>query len=98
LCDKGGRFFRFKCAYREDGKVKHETLANLTPLPAAARELLRRSLQGETFVPADTVRVTIVRSLPHGDVAAVMAQARALGLPALLGPAGRSLQRRPRGR
>jgi hypothetical protein len=76
--------------YREDGKVKHETLANLTPLPAEARELLRRSLQGETFVPADTVRVTIERSLPHGDVAAVMAQAQALGLPALLGPAGRA--------
>jgi hypothetical protein len=76
--------------YREDGKVKHETLANLTPLPAEARELLRRSLQGETFVAADTVRVTIERSLPHGDVAAVMAQAKALGLPALLGPAGRA--------
>jgi hypothetical protein len=75
--------------YREDGKVKHETLANLSALPAEARELLRRSLQGETFVPAGTVRVSIERSLPHGDVAAVMAQARSLGLPALLGPAGR---------
>ena len=76
--------------YREDGKVKHETLANLTPLPAQARELLRRSLQGETFVPVGNLRVTIERSLPHGDVAAVMAQAKALGLPALLGPAGRA--------
>ncbi|HET6950632.1 MAG TPA: transposase [Acidimicrobiales bacterium] len=76
-------------SFREDGKVKHETLANLTPLPVAHIELLRRSLKGEVFVPADTARVTVERSLPHGDVALVMAQARALGLPALLGPAGR---------
>jgi len=75
--------------FREDGKVKHQTLANLTALPAEQLDLLRRSLNGETFVAADTLRVTVERSLPHGDVALVMAQARALGLPALLGPAGR---------
>jgi len=75
--------------FREDGKVKHQTLANLTPLPTEQLDLLRRSLNGETFVAADSVAVTVERSLPHGDVALVMAQARALGLPALLGPAGR---------
>jgi Transposase DDE domain len=74
--------------FREDGKVKHETLANLSPLPAEQIELLRRSLRGEAFVPAGTA-TRVLRSLPHGHVAAVMAQARALGLPALLGPAGR---------
>lgn len=74
--------------YREDGKVKHETLANLTALPDDVIEAVRRSLKGEVLVPAGEA-VTIERSLPHGDVAAVMAQAKALGLPGLLGPAGR---------
>jgi hypothetical protein len=74
--------------YREGGKVKHETLANLTALPDEVIEAVRRSLKGEVLVPAGEA-VTIGRSLPHGDVAAVMAQAKALGLPALLGPAGR---------
>jgi hypothetical protein len=74
--------------FREDGKVKHETLANLSALPDEQIELLRRSLKGEAFVPADAAS-SVLRSLPHGHVAAVMAQARALGLPALLGPAGR---------
>jgi hypothetical protein len=74
--------------YREDGKVKHETLANLTALPADVLDAVRRSLKGEVLVPAGEA-VVIGRSLPHGHVAAVMVQARALGLPALLGPAGR---------
>jgi hypothetical protein len=73
--------------YREGGKVKHETLANLSALPVEQVELLRRSLKGETFVPAADVAATVLRSLPHGDVAAVIVQAKALGLPALLGPA-----------
>ena len=76
-------------SFREDGKVKHQTLANLTPLPVEQIDLLRRSLNGERFAPVDTVAVTVERSLPHGDVALVMARARALGFPALLGPAGR---------
>jgi hypothetical protein len=74
--------------FREDGKVKHETLANLSALPEEQIELLRRSLKGEAFVAADAA-ARVLRSLPHGHVAAVMAQARALGFPALLGPAGR---------
>ena len=51
-------------------------------------DAVRRSLKGEVLVPAGEA-FAIGRSLPHGDVAAVMAQAKALGLPALLGPAGR---------
>jgi hypothetical protein len=74
--------------FREDGKVKHETLANLSALGAEQVEVLRRSLKGETFVSADAA-ATVLRSLPHGDVAAVMAMARSLGLPTLLGPACR---------
>jgi hypothetical protein len=76
-------------SFRQDGKVVHETLANLSALPAVQRELLRRSLSGQQFAPIDAVRATVARALPHGDVALVMAQAKALGLPALLGPAGR---------
>jgi hypothetical protein len=76
-------------SFREDGKVRHETLANLSALPPAAIEAVRACLSGQTLVAAgDGLRT--VRSLPHGHVAAVWAQAKALGLPALLGPAGRS--------
>jgi hypothetical protein len=75
-------------SFREGGKVRHETLANLSALPEAAIEAVRASLAGKTLVAAgDELRT--VRSLPHGHVAAVWAQAKALGLPALLGPAGR---------
>ena len=75
-------------SYREDGKVKNQTLANLSHLPPMALSALKRSLRGEQLVSA-TDAVEIVRSVPHGHVAAVLGQARALGLPALLGPAGR---------
>src|SRR5664279_4102018 len=75
-------------SYREDGKVKNETVANLSHLPADLIEMIRASLAGEVFVPAAAV-ATVARTRPHGHVAAVHAQAKALGLPALLGPAGR---------
>jgi Transposase DDE domain len=74
--------------FRQEGKVKHETLANLSMLPGEALGALRASLAGRTLLDADTA-LAVARSLPHGDVAAVWAQARALGLPALLGPRGR---------
>ena len=62
--------------------------ANLSALPAPAIEAVRASLAGKTLVEAgDYLEVT--RSRPHGHVAAVHAQAKALGLPALLAPAGR---------
>jgi len=74
--------------YRDGGKVKHETLANLSALPPATVDAVRASLAGQTLVAAgDAAHVT--RSRPHGHVAAVAAQATALGLPGLLGPAGR---------
>jgi hypothetical protein len=76
-------------SFRDGGKVRHETLANLSALPPAAIEAVRASLSGKTLVAAGE-GIQTVRSLPHGHVAAVWAQAKALGLPALLGPAGRS--------
>jgi len=74
--------------YRDGGKVRHETLANLSPLPVAAIEAVRATLAGATLVAAGQ-GLTVTRSLPHGHVAVVHAQAVALGLPALLGPPGR---------
>jgi hypothetical protein len=74
--------------YRDGGKVRHETLANLSALPAEAVSAIEATLKGERLVPAGQA-VTITGSLPHGHVAAVHAMARELSLPALLGPAGR---------
>ena len=74
--------------FRQDGKVKHETLANLSPLPEPAIEAVRASLAGKALLVAGE-DLQLMRSLPHGHVAAVLAQAQALGLPALLGPPGR---------
>src|SRR5918996_6647310 len=72
--------------YRADGKVKHQTLGNLSHLPAEAIHAVRQILAGEDLVvAADAAEVT--RSLPHGHVALVWAMARRLGLPGLLGPA-----------
>src|SRR5689334_18553295 len=74
--------------YRDGGKVKHETLANLSGLPEQAVDAIEAALKGTPLVPAGRA-VTITSSLPHGHVAAVHAMAARLGLPALLGPAGR---------
>src|SRR5665811_472648 len=74
--------------YRDGGKVKHETLANLSPLPQAAIDAVRAALAGKTLVVAGE-GLEVTGSRPHGHVAAVHAQAKALGLPAWLGPAGR---------
>jgi hypothetical protein len=74
--------------YRDGGKVRHETLANLSALPAEAAAAVEATLKGQRLVPAGEA-VTITRSVPHGHVAAVAAMAARLGLPALLGPAGR---------
>ena len=72
--------------YRDGGKVRHETLANLSALPEQAVAAIEATLKGERLVPAGQA-VTITASLPHGHVAAVHAMAAKLGLPALLGPA-----------
>src|SRR6266851_9743093 len=73
-------------SYREGGKVKTETLANLSHLPAETIELVRESLAGKTHVEAGS-GFEIERSLPYGHVAAVWAMADKVGLAKLLGPA-----------
>ncbi|MHB8948200.1 MAG: hypothetical protein ACYC4S_03935, partial [Rhodoferax sp.] len=57
-------------SYREDGKVKNETLGNLSHLPDSVIDLIRRSLAGETFVPAGEA-FEISSSRAHGHVQAV---------------------------
>jgi Transposase DDE domain len=70
-------------SYREGGKVKKETLANLSHLPAEAIELIRGVLRGERYLPAGAA-FAIERSLPAGHVEAALAMARRLELARLL--------------
>jgi hypothetical protein len=91
--DKQGRRRDYSSAYlrrtyRAEGKVKNETVANLSSLPDHVIDLIDAGLKGQHLVPAAEA-VTITGSLPHGHVAAVHAMAARLGLPALLGPPGR---------
>src|SRR5438034_3406791 len=74
-------------SFREGGKVKNRTLANLSAWPEAKVEALSRALKG--LPPAGLEGAfEISRSLPHGHVAAVLGTIRALGLEELIGPAG----------
>lgn len=78
-------------SFREDGKVKHETLGNLSDLPVPLIDLINRSLKGETFVSAaDTFAILSTR--PHGHVEAVLTMIRRLGLDSLI--ASRSSRQR----
>jgi transposase len=71
-------------SYREGGKVKNETLGNLSHLPEPLIDIIRRSLQGERFVPVDEA-FEIVSSLPQGHVRAVHTAMKQLGMESLLG-------------
>jgi len=74
-------------SYREAGKVKNRTLANLSSWPEAKVDALARVLKGQ---PAPAAGLDgafeITRSLPHGHVAAVLGTARRLGLDELIDP------------
>ena len=92
--DKAGNVHRYESVlvrrtYRDGKKVRHETLANLSKLPAEVIAAIEATLKGQALVPAEAA-CTVTRSLPHGHVAAVAAMARRLGFPGLLGPACRS--------
>ena len=68
---------------RKGKTVTHETLGNLSHLPDHLIEIIKRSLKGETFVPAaEAFRIT--RSLPHGHVDAVLTMIRKLGVEELI--------------
>jgi hypothetical protein len=70
-------------SYRQDGKVKKETLANLSHLRPEAIDALRRVLAGETLMSVEDA-FAIERSLPARHVTAALGMARRLKLPALL--------------
>ncbi|MGC8473100.1 MAG: IS1634 family transposase [Candidatus Dormibacteria bacterium] len=71
-------------SYREGGKVKTETVGNISHLPRPIIELIRRGLAGEVTLGAEALETQ--RSLAHGHVAAVLAVVQRLGLEKLLDP------------
>ena len=70
-------------SFRVGQQVKHETLGNLSHLPDSLIDIIRRSLAGESFVPARETFL-VERSRPHGHVEAVLGTLRQLGLERLL--------------
>ena len=74
-------------SYREAGKVKNRTLANLSAWPEAKVDALTRVLKGQPPPAALDGAFEITRSLPHGQVAAVLGTLRDLGLAELIVPA-----------
>src|SRR5689334_2501897 len=70
-------------SYREGGKVKNETLANLSHLPEEVIELVRGALAGRRYIEAEAA-FAIERSLPAGHVHAALVMARRLELARLL--------------
>src|SRR3972149_10475933 len=81
--DRVYRTHLLRRSYREGGSVKNETLGNLSHLPDALVEVIRRSLQGETFVPLAQA-FEIVRSRAHGHVEAVATAMQRLGVASLI--------------
>lgn len=75
-----------RTSFREDGKVKHRTLANLSHLPERLIDIVRRSLNGEVLAAADEVMHTL-GTKPHGHVHAVLGVIRKLGVDALIAAA-----------
>jgi hypothetical protein len=81
--DRVYRTHLLRRSYRAGGVVKNETLGNLSHLPDALIEIVRRALQGESFVPA-TQALEITQSRAHGHVQAVAAAMHRLGLSAVI--------------
>jgi Transposase DDE domain len=73
-------------SYREGGKVRKRTLCNLSDWPTAYIEGLRGVLKGGTVIAAERDAFTVIRSLPHGHVAAALGTAHKIGLDRILGP------------
>jgi hypothetical protein len=79
-------------SYREDGKVRKRTLANLSCLSAEVIEGLKVLLRGGVAVPSAEAVFAVERSLPHGHVAAVLGSARGCGAATWFGSAPKELQ------
>ncbi len=82
--DRVYRTHLLRRSYREGGRVKNETLGNLSHLPDALVEIIRRSLQGESFVPLAQA-FEISRSRAHGHVQAVATAMQRLDFASLIG-------------
>ncbi len=80
-------------SYRDDGKVKKRTLANISCLPAGVIEGLEVLLKGGVAVPRADAVFTVGRSLPHGHVAAVLGSALACGAEEWFGGAPQPLRK-----
>src|SRR5437016_1705030 len=81
----GGKVYEthlLRRSYREGGQVKHETLGNISHLPADLIEMIRRRLRGE--LPQEGRAWQIRRAYPHGHVAAVLGTLREMGLEGVL--------------
>ena len=82
-----GRVYRsvlLRRTFREDGKVKHETLGNLSDLPDDLIEVMKRRLGSDQPLAGHAEAIRVMRSLPHGNVAAVLGTARNIGLERLV--------------
>ena len=75
-------------SYRDGGKIKKRTIANLSDWPTEIVEGLRTLLKGGKVAPADQESIIVRRALPHGHVAAVLGTLRNIGLDRMLGAAG----------
>jgi hypothetical protein len=73
--------------YREGKKVRKRTLANITHWPLAKIEALRRLLRDEPL--SEGSGLSLLRSLPHGHVAAALGTLRQLGLDRILSQGGK---------
>ena len=73
-------------SYREGGRVRNRTLANLSGWPEAKVDALARVLKGQQPAAALEGAFEVTRSLPHGHVAAVLGTLRELGLEELIDP------------
>jgi transposase len=80
-------------SHRDGEKIKKRTLANLSDWPAAKIEALRRVLRDEAVAPTNEQALSVLRSLPHGHVAAALGTLRKLGLDRLLSQGGRQPHR-----
>ncbi|MEZ6062007.1 MAG: IS1634 family transposase [Planctomycetaceae bacterium] len=78
-----GRVYRsvlLRRSFREDGRVRHETVGNLSDLPDDLIEVMKRRLASDQPLAGHGEAIRIVRSLPHGNVAAVLGTVRNIGL------------------
>ena len=73
-------------SYRDAGKIKKRTIANLSDWPTEIVEGLRTLLKGGKVAPADQESIIVRRALPHGHVAALLGTLRNIGLDRMLGP------------